>query len=136
MRFYEVREADDELALGITLAHETPLTPDEFAAMVREAREEVLADYAGASLAEAVAAELERSFGFSAALEHRLVAVVSVSDDEAVEPALIGASAGAPDEGESDDADSEIAADLLAGRAPTGLRTALIDLDAVDRDND
>jgi hypothetical protein len=128
--FYEIHEADDELALGLTLAHDEAFTPSEFLAMVETARSRVLETFTEESLIEAIAAELEREHDFAAAVDRRLVAAVSVSSDEGETRLLDHGGSQAPDSGDSQsDDDLEIAEALLSGREPVGLRTAVVDLD-------
>jgi len=136
MRFYEIREADEELGLGVTLAHEETFTPAEFLALVEAARSRIIESFAEETLVEAIAQELEEHHGFAAALDHALVAAVAVSTEEG-ETALIVGPAGeeehvSSDEDGESDPDLLLAEALLAGEHPSGLRTALIDLDAGD----
>jgi len=129
--FYELHEADDELAIGITLAHDEAFAPSEFLAMVETARSRVMENFTEESLVEAIAAELEREHDFAAALDARLVAAVGVSSDEG-ETRLLAheqTAAHAADEGEEEDPDLAIAEALLSGRDPIGIRTAVVDLE-------
>jgi len=129
--FYELHEADDELAIGITLAHDEAFAPSEFLAMVETARSRVMETFTEESLVEAIAAELEREHDFAAALDARLVAAVGVSTDEG-ETRLLAheqTAAHAADEGEEEDPDLAIAEALLSGRDPIGIRTAVVDLE-------
>jgi len=129
--FYELHEADDELAIGITLAHDEAFAPSEFLAMVETARSRVMETFTEESLVEAIAAELEREHDFAAALDARLVAAVGVSSDEG-ETRLLAheqTAAHAADEGEEEDPDLAIAEALLSGRDPIGIRTAVVDLE-------
>ncbi|MEI6155640.1 MAG: hypothetical protein WCP88_00325 [bacterium] len=131
MYFYELHEADDELAIGITLAHDEAFAPSEFLAMVETARSRVMETFTEESLVEAIAAELEREHDFAAALDARLVAAVGVSSDEG-ETRLLAheqTAAHAADEGEEEDPDLAIAEALLSGRDPIGIRTAVVDLE-------
>ena len=131
MFFYELHEADDEVALGITLAHEERFAPHDFLAMVEEARGRIVESYEEDSLVEAIALELERSHGFYPALDHRLQAAVRASTEEG-ETALIEATGSAHDEsdaGEEEDPDLRDAEDLLAGREPRPLRSAVVELE-------
>ena len=129
--FYELHEADDELAIGITLAHDEAFAPGEFLAMVETARSRVIETFTEETLIEAIAAELEREHDFAAALDSRLVAAVGVSSEEGETRLLAheGAGAHADDEGEEEDPDLAIAEALLSGREPIGLRTAVVDLE-------
>lgn len=129
--FYELHEADDELAIGLTLAHDEAFAPSEFLAMVETARSRVIETFTEETLIEAIAAELEREHDFAAAVDTRLVAAVGVSSDEGETRLLVhdGEGAHAADEGEEEDPDLAIAEALLSGREPIGLRTAVVDLE-------
>ena len=128
MYFYELHEADDELAIGLTLAHDEAFAPSEFLAM---ARSRVIETFTEETLIEAIAAELEREHDFAAAVDSRLVAAVGVASEEGETRLLAheGAGAHAVDEGEEEDPDLAIAEALLSGREPIGLRTAVVDLE-------
>lgn len=131
MYFYELHEADDELAMGITLAHDEAFAPSEFLAMVETARSRVIETFSEETLIEAIVAELEREHDFVAAVDARLVAAVGVSADEGETRLLAhdGVGAQVADEGEEGDPDLAIAEALLSGRQPIGLRTAVVDLE-------
>ena len=135
MHFYEIHEADEELLLGVTLAHEERFSPPEFLAMVEEARGRVIESFEEDSLVEAIAQELERAHGFYPALDRALQAAVSVSTEEG-ETALLPAgdqarAAMSDDEDEALEIDHDLqdAEDLLAGRSPRRLRTVIVDLE-------
>ena len=138
MFFYEIYEAEDELALGVTLAHDERISPEDFLAAVEEARGRIIESYTEETLVEAIAVELERSHGFYPALDHRLVAAVRASVEEG-ETALIPldeeagerASESANIEVE-DDPDLRDAEDLLAGREPRALRSAVVALERAE----
>ena len=138
MFFYEIYEAEDELALGVTLAHDERISPEDFLAAVEEARGRIIESYTEETLVEAIAVELERSHGFYPALDHRLVAAVRASLEEG-ETALIPldeeagecASESANIEVE-DDPDLRDAEDLLAGREPRALRSAVVALERTE----
>lgn len=138
MFFYEIYEAEDELALGVTLAHDERISPENFLAAVEEARGRIIESYTEETLVEAIAVELERSHGFYPALDHRLVAAVRASLEEG-ETALIPldeeagerASESANIEVE-DDPDLRDAEDLLAGREPRALRSAVVALERAE----
>ncbi|MEY3683840.1 MAG: hypothetical protein RIS62_550 [Chloroflexota bacterium] len=134
MYFYELHEADDELAIGLTLAHDEAFAPSEFLAMVETARSRVIDTFAEDSLIEAIAAELEREHDFAAASDTRLVAAVGVSSEEGETRLLMHerASADTGNDGAEVDPDLAIAEALLSGREPTGLRTAVVDLERND----
>ena len=141
MHFYEIHEADDELRLGVTLAHEERIPPPEFLAMVEEARGRVIESFEEDSLLEAIAQELERAHGFYPALDRNLQAAVAVSTEEG-ETALLPTddhpharlAADGAGEPEIND-DVQDAEDLLAGRPPRRLRTAIVDLELDESDS-
>lgn len=134
MFFYEIHEADDDVTLGISLAHEERIAPHDFLAMVEEARGRIIESYEEDSLVEAIALELERRHGFYPAMDHRLQAAVRASVEEG-ETTLIEATgtAGAAhdlrDAAEEEDPDLRDAEDLLAGREPRPLRSAVVELE-------
>lgn len=129
--FYELHEADDELAIGLTLAHDEAFAPSEFLAMVETARSRVIETFTEETLIEAIAAELEREHDFAAAVDARLVAAVGVSSEEGETRLLAhdGLGADDADAGEEEDPDLAIAEALLSGREPSGLRTAVVELE-------
>lgn len=135
MHFYEIHEGDEEVLLGVTLAHEEHFSPAEFLAMVEEVRGRVIESYEEESLVEAIALELERAHGFYPALDRHLRAAVTVSAEEG-ETALIpiGNTEAPGDGGENSEIDDDLrdAEDLLAGRPLRRSRTALVDLDRDD----
>ena len=106
--FYELHEADDELAIGMTLAHDEAFAPSEFLAMVETARSRVIETFTEETLIEAIAAELEREHDFAASLDSRLVAAVGISSEEGETRLLAheGPTAHAADEGEEEDPDA------------------------------
>jgi hypothetical protein len=137
MFFYEIYEAEDELALGVTLAHDERISPEDFLAAVEEARGRIIESYTEETLVEAIAVELERSHGFYPALDRRLVAAVRASVEEG-ETALIplGDEAGDPSDSADDqgehDPDLRDAEDLLAGREPRALRSTVVELERAE----
>ena len=138
MFFYEIYEAEDELALGVTLAHDERISPENFLAAVEEARGRIIESYTEETLVEAIAVELERSHGFYPALDHRLVAAVRASLEEG-ETALIPLGDEAGDRASEsanieveDDPDLRDAEDLLAGREPRALRSAVVELERAE----
>ncbi|MEI7605488.1 MAG: hypothetical protein WCJ78_04830 [Chloroflexota bacterium] len=131
MLFYELREADDELGLGITLAHEEHFSPAEFLEAVEAARTRVASAYEEETLIEAIAAELERTHGFTAALDRAIAAAVIVTGEESPSELVAGGHEEDEELGE-DDPDLLDAEDLLAGRTPRRTRTAIVDLDGGD----
>ena len=131
MLFYELREADDELGLGITLAHEEHFSPAEFLEAVEAARTRVASAYEEETLIEAIAAELERTHGFTAALDRAIAAAVIVTGEESSSE-LVARGHEEDEELGEDDPDLLDAEDLLAGRTPRRTRTAIVDLDGGD----
>jgi hypothetical protein len=138
MFFYEIYEAEDELALGVTLAHDERISPEDFLAVVEEARGRIIESYTEETLVEAIAVELERSHGFYPALDRRLVAAVRASVEEG-ETALIplgdeasDRASESADEQEEHDPDLRDAEDLLAGREPRALRSAVVELERAE----
>ena len=141
MFFYEIYEAEDELALGVTLAHDERISPEDFLAAVEEARGRIIESYTEETLVEAIAVELERSHGFYPALDRRLVAAVRASVEEG-ETALIPLDEAVEDRtSESanieveDDPDLRDAEDLLAGREQRALRSAVVALERAEDDS-
>ncbi|MEY3471649.1 MAG: hypothetical protein RLY63_324 [Chloroflexota bacterium] len=133
MFFYEIYEAEDELALGVTLAHDERIPPEDFLAVVEEARGRIIESYTEETLVEAIALELERNHGFYPALDHRLVAAVRASSEEG-ETALIPLNVESDDAAgalvdEERDPDLKDAEDLLAGREPRAMRSAVVELE-------
>jgi len=137
MFFYEIYEAEDELSLCVTLAHDERFSPEDFLAAVEEARSRIVESYTEDTLVEAIAVELERSHGFSPALDRRLVAAVRASVEEG-ETALIPFGDEASHQSESTDNQAEHdpdlrdAEDLLAGREPRALRSAVVELERAE----
>ena len=131
MYFYEIHEADDELAIGITLAHDEAFAPSEFLAMVETSRSRVIETFAEETLIEAIAADLEREHDFAAAVDARLVAAVAVASEEGETRLLAheGTGVHVADDGQEEDPDLAIAEALLSGREPIGLRTAVVELE-------
>ena len=82
MYFYELHEGDDELYSDVLLARDDEIAPDDFFDMVQEVRRGLHAAFEEDTLIEAIAAELERSFGFVYVSDDRLTAAVNVSGDE------------------------------------------------------
>jgi hypothetical protein len=89
--FYEIHEGDEEVGTAVLLGHEQRFEPEEFFAMVKKARALVLDSYEEASLAQAIANELQRSQGFIHVTDDRLVASVNVDEtDENTYPVIEG----------------------------------------------
>jgi hypothetical protein len=126
--FYELHEGDDDLMQDVILACEEEVSRVEFLDLVRVARAAVEEGFDEDTLIEAIAAELERSHGFTFVSDHRLVASVRVGADPG-EDRLAGDVADVAD-GEVDedlDDDVELAErpdwlTVLADLDPDGLR--------------
>lgn len=82
MYFYELHEGDDDLYSDLLLAHDEETAPEDFFDLVQAIRHQVADDFAEDTLIEAIAAELERSHGFTYISDRRLSAAVNVSTDE------------------------------------------------------
>ena len=80
--FYELHESDEDLFTDVLLAHDAEYDEEEFLAMVLEARQAVLAKFEQDSLAEAIAQEMQRRFGFLVVDDSQLRAAVNVSAEE------------------------------------------------------
>jgi hypothetical protein len=79
--FYELHEGATDLMSDALLVSEREHTPDQFAAMVEQARRAVKDTYEEDTLVEAVARELERSQGFTYIGDEKLTASMSVGMD-------------------------------------------------------
>ncbi len=82
MYYYELHEGDDNLFHDILLARDELVEPEEFFELVQGIRRRVQDAFEDDTLIEAVAAELEREYGFIAISDDRLTAAVNVSRDE------------------------------------------------------
>ncbi len=82
MYYYELHEGDDELYSDVLLAREEEIAPEDFFDLVQAVRTRIGDDPVEDTLIEAIAAELERSHGFSYISDERLTAAVNVSADE------------------------------------------------------
>jgi hypothetical protein len=80
--FYELHEGATDLMTDALLVSGQRHTPDEFAALVQEARRRVLETFEEDTLVEAVARELERSDGFTYIGDEKLVASMSVGIED------------------------------------------------------
>ncbi len=80
--FYELHEGATDLMTDALLVSEQRRTPDEFAALVQEARGKVLETFEEDTLVEAVARELERTGGFTYISDEKLVASMSIGTDD------------------------------------------------------
>ncbi len=80
--FYELHEGATDLMTDALLVSERDHTPEQFEAIVQQARAAVLDTYEEDSLTEAVARELERSHGFTYIGDEKLRASMSVGAEE------------------------------------------------------
>ena len=82
MFFYELHEGDEEIGTAVLLAHEQRFEPQDFFALVKKVRAQVLESYEEDTLSEAIANELQRSHGFIHVTDDLLVASVNVDENE------------------------------------------------------
>ena len=82
MYYYEIHEGDDQFGAQVILAHETRFQPLDFLRLVKQARARVLDTFEQDTLTEAIAADLERTHGFTYLSDGRLTAAVNVSEKE------------------------------------------------------
>ena len=82
MYFYELHEGDDELYSDVLLASGDEISPEDFFDLVQAVRRRLVDDFEEDTLIEAIAAELERSHGFTYISDDQLTAAVNVSTDE------------------------------------------------------
>jgi hypothetical protein len=80
--FYELHEGATDLMTDALLVSERDHTPDEFEALVQQARAAILDSYEEDTLAEAIARELERSHGFTYIGDEKLRASMSVGAED------------------------------------------------------
>ena len=81
--FYELHEGATDLMTDALLVSEQRHTPEEFSALVQEARRGVLETFEEDTLVEAIARELERSAGFTYIGDEKLIASMSVGMEDA-----------------------------------------------------
>ncbi len=82
MYYYELHEGDDEIYSDVLLARDEEIAPEDFFDLVQAIRGRVADDFEEDTLIEAIAVELERSYGFVHLSDERLTAAVNVSADE------------------------------------------------------
>jgi hypothetical protein len=80
--FYELHEGATDLMTDALLVSERDHTPEQFEAMVQQARASILDTYEEDTLAEAIARELERSHGFTYIGDEKLRASMSVGAED------------------------------------------------------
>jgi hypothetical protein len=81
--FYELHEGDDEVYSDVLVVSESEWEPQEFFELVQRVRHDVQDTYEQDTLIEAIAAVLERDYGFIHVSDDRLAAAVNVSTQEA-----------------------------------------------------
>jgi phosphatidate phosphatase APP1 len=115
--FYELHEGDDEVYSDVLVVSESEWEPQEFFDLVQRIRNDVQHGYEQDSLIEAIAAVLERDYGFIHVSDDRLVASVNVStDDEQNFLAELEVDIADAEEDEDDD-DDDPEQDLDEGKA-------------------
>jgi hypothetical protein len=80
--FYEIHEGDEEIGTAVLLAHERRIEPNDFFALVKKVRTQVLEAYEEDTLSEAIANELQRGHGFIHVTDELLVGSVNVDENE------------------------------------------------------
>jgi hypothetical protein len=80
--FYELHEGDDEVYSDVLVVSESEWEPQEFFDLVQRVRHDVQDMYEQDTLIEAIAAVLERDYGFIFVSDDRLSAAVNVSTQE------------------------------------------------------
>jgi hypothetical protein len=122
MYFYELHEGDDEVFSDALLVHDEQWEPEEFFELVQQTRRRIQDTFEHDTLVEAIAAELERTHGFTFASDDKLIAAVNVSrdDDENFLASL-------DDEDDEDEDDED--ANRLAVHSDGDYRTVYADFD-------
>jgi hypothetical protein len=84
LHFYELHEGASDLLTNALLVSDRAYSGDEFAALVRAARDAVIETFEEDTLVEAIARELERAHGFTYIGDEKLAASMSVgaSDED------------------------------------------------------
>src|SRR3954469_4130860 len=82
MFFYEIHEGDEDVGTAVLLAHEQRFEPEDFFALVKKMRAQLMESYEEDTLSEAIANELQRSHGFIHVTDDLLVASVNVDESE------------------------------------------------------
>jgi len=81
--FYELHEGDAEVFADVILAHDEQWEPEEFFELVQQVRRRVQDAFEHDTLIEAIANELEQTYGFTFVSDEKLTAAVNVSRDDA-----------------------------------------------------
>jgi hypothetical protein len=100
--FYELHDGDDEVYSDVLVVSESEWEPQEFFELVQRIRHDVQDHYEQNTLIEAIAAVLERDYGFIFVGDDRLAAAVNVSRQE-TDNFLAELDADEDDEDEDDD---------------------------------
>lgn len=82
LHFYELHEGASDLLTNALLVSERAYSGEEFAALVRTARQAVIETFEEDTLVEAVARELERAHGFTYIGDEKLAASMAVGTSE------------------------------------------------------
>jgi hypothetical protein len=80
--FYELREGDDDIFADVLLVSEEEMDADDFFELVTSIRHRIQDSFDEDTLIEAIAAVLERDYGFIPISDERLTASVNVSKME------------------------------------------------------
>ena len=80
--FYELHEGDDEVYSDVIVVSESEWEPQEFFELVQRIRHDVQDTFEQDTLIEAIAAVLERDYGFIFVSDDRLTAAINVSKQE------------------------------------------------------
>jgi peptide subunit release factor 1 (eRF1) len=78
LHFYELHEGATDLLTDALLVSERAYTGEEFASLVRAARDAIVDTFEEDTLVEAIARELERAHGFTYIGDEKLTASMSV----------------------------------------------------------
>ena len=82
MYFYELHEGDDDVYSDVLVAHDVEFDEQQFLELVLESRQNILENFEGDTLVEAIANDLERRHGFVHIDDRRLRVAVNVSARE------------------------------------------------------
>jgi hypothetical protein len=105
--FYELHEGDAEVFSDVILAHDEQWEPEEFFELVQQVRRRVQDAFEHDTLIEAIANELEQTYGFTFVSDEKLTAAVNVSRDDA-DNFLADLDAEDGDEDDEDDEDDDL----------------------------
>ena len=124
MHFYELHEGDNEVYSDVIVVSESEWEPQEFFELVQRIRHDIRDTYEHDTLIEAIAAVLERDYGFIFVSDDALTAAVNVSriDEENYLADL------SVDDDDDDDDEDEVGQPPV--RSDGEFRTIYADLDA------